>query len=129
MIGKTALALAAAAFVAATAALFVGAAGFALFTWLRPSLGDAGAAAYVALAAGVLLAIAIGLANLPRRGPPARTATPSQASALIATFADTMKERPLLALGLTALTGLAAMRDPTILRDLWAAILRGRDDA
>ena len=125
MIGKTALALAAAAIIAAAAALFVGAAGFACFTWLDPSFGDAGAAAFTALAAGVVLAIALGVANLRAAPASSGPASSSSIQPLVAAFGETIQDRPLLTLGLAALTGFAATRDPNLLKDIWTAVLRG----
>jgi Na+/melibiose symporter-like transporter len=132
LIGKTALALAAAAMIAAAAALFVWAAGFALFSWLDQPLGDAGAAGVVAASALAFILLVFGLANLRKeiKEEQKREAFPSPAHSLIMQFGETIKDRPLLTLGLTALTGLAATRDPNLLKDLWSAVLSHskRDD-
>ena len=129
MIGKTALALVAAALIAATAALFVGAAGIALFTWLDKPLGDTLAAAATAGFALLFLIIMLLIASWPKNGHKAAHAAPrSQVHSLITMFSDTIKDRPLLTLGLTALTGIAATRDPNLLKDLWTAVLHHHDD-
>jgi hypothetical protein len=65
-----------------------------------------------------------------RPAPPVERREPAapHLHTLIGSFAETAQERPLLTLGLTALTGLAATRDPNLLKDLWAAVLHKHDD-
>jgi hypothetical protein len=128
LIGKTALALAAATLIASTAALLVGAAGFAMFWALAPVLGPAGAAACVAGAAGLFLLIVLFVANLrqSQKVEPRPVAAPHLQS-LVGSLSETFNERPLLTLGLTVLTGLAATRDPNLLKDLWSAVLHKQD--
>lgn len=115
--------------IAAAAALFVGAAGFALFLWLSPLIGDAGAAAATAAASLVFLLLVFLIATY-RREPKHEhhPEPPSQAHSLISMFSETIKERPILTMGLTALTGLAATRDPNLLKDLWVAVLHHHRD-
>ena len=127
MIGKTALAFTAAIIIASTAALLVGAAGFSLFYAVEPQLGPAGAAGCVAAAAALFLLIVLTIANL-RQPTVEHREPPPAVHSIIASFSETMKERPLLTLGLTALTGLAATRDPNLLKDLWVAVLHKHDD-
>jgi hypothetical protein len=129
LIEKTALALAAAAVIAAAAALFVWAGGFAIYLSLSGPFGPAGAAAATAAAALIVLAIVFVLAQ--RAEPRAKNAIAKGAvsgASLVSMFSETIKERPLLTLGLTALTGLAATRDKDLLKDLWIAVLHHRDD-
>lgn len=123
MIGKTALALVAAAMIAAAAVLLVWAAGFALFSWLDGPYGNAVAAAAVAGCAAVFLGVVLFIASRQRviEKPAERPVSPVQA--ILSSFGETMKDRPMLTIGLTLLTGIAATRDPNMLRDLWNAIL------
>jgi hypothetical protein len=127
VIGKTALAFTAAAFLATAAALFVAAAGFACFSWLKPSFGEAGASAFTALAAGVVIAIALGVANWRHTPPAQRAPAAPSVQPLVTAFSESIGDHPLLTLGLTALTGFAATRDPALLQGIWAAVLRGRE--
>ena len=129
MIGKTALALAAAIIIASAAALMVGAAAFALFFALESLLTPAGAAAGVAGILALFLLVVLFIANLRQPKAEHHHAPPApQLHSMISSFSDTFKDRPLLTLGLAALTGLAATRDPNLLKDLWAAVLHPRDD-
>ena len=129
MIGKGVLALAAAAMIAAAAALFVGAAGFALYSWLKVPLGEAGGAGVTAGAAFVFLMLVFLLAS--RGAEPAhsvRDVAQTHAHALISSFSRRMKEEPILTAGLAVLTGLMAVRDREVLKDLWIAMLNHKSD-
>jgi hypothetical protein len=128
LIGKTALALVAAAMIAAAAVLLVWAAGFALYGWLVTPYGSAAAAAAVAGAAAIFIGIVLLVANSQRGKERPRERIASPAQSLLASFGETIKDRPLLTLGLTLLTGVAATRDPNMLKDLWSAILQRHDD-
>jgi hypothetical protein len=111
--------------IAAAAVLLVWAAGFALFSWLDGPLGNAAAAAIVAGAAAIFLGLVLLVASQPGKDKDRpRERIPSPAQSLLASFGETMKDRPILTIGLTLLTGIAATRDPNMLKDLWTAILQ-----
>jgi hypothetical protein len=126
MIGKTALALAAAAFIAASAAVLMGAAALALFWVLQPMLMPAGAAACVAGAALLVLLMALGIARTQHIGNHHRDEAPQPehgSHPTIALISGALKQRPLLLIGLAGLTGVAAMRSPDVLRSVVEALM------
>ncbi len=127
MIGKTALALIAAAVLAATAALFVWAAGFAIFFALDQSVGPALAAAITAGVAALALALVfVAFADRARHKREEKervhAETASHMPAFLAPFANVLHDKPLVSLGLSMLTGLVATRHPSLLRDVLAAV-------
>jgi ABC-type siderophore export system fused ATPase/permease subunit len=129
LIGKGVLALAAAAMIAAAAALFVGAAGFALYSWLKVPLGEAGGAGVTAGAAFLFLLLVFLVVTYHKQPRLKVTDTvQTHAHALISTFSHRMKEQPVLTLGLAALTGLIAVNDRDFLKDLWIALLHHKGD-
>lgn len=115
--------------IAASAALLVWAAGFALFSWLAEPYGPALAAAAVAGACIVFLGAILILTNQGKDKDDDKEKSPlSPAHSLIQSFGETIKDRPLLTMGLTVLTGVAATRDPNLLKDLWNAVLQPKND-
>ena len=120
MIGKTALAFTAAIIIATAAVSFVGYGGYAMYAALVGVIPPGAAAACVAGVFAIFLLVALAFVNL-RTSSHTHEAPPLHD--VISSFTDTMKERPLLTLGLSAITGLAAARDATLLKELWAAVL------
>ncbi|MBU6372594.1 MAG: hypothetical protein KJS97_07650 [Alphaproteobacteria bacterium] len=121
---RTALALAAAAATAAAAALCVWAAGFALFAFLSPSIGDAAAgAAVAAVAAGALLAAGVYSANKAKEKKEERTvASVVEHNEPMHFVADVVRNRPLIALGVSVVAGLIASRQPGLVREIAGAL-------
>lgn len=135
MIGKTALALAAAAALAASAVLLVWAAGFAVFYSFEPRFGPAGAAGIVVLSDLLVMALGFGVAKIMslakhrEEEKEKEEARESGAPAsLVGLFADAVKDRPITALAVSAVTGLVAIKNPKIFRELVGDILRGGRD-
>lgn len=118
---------------AAAAALAVWAAGFALFALLAPLYGDAAAAGIVAGVAAVIVALAAWrFAATARREATAvkaevvgevaeKVATPLVALAPLGLIAGAFRERPMMALGLTALAGVLVVRQPQLVREIAGA--------
>lgn len=118
---------------AAAAALAVWAAGFSLFALLAPVYGNAAASGIVAGAAAILVALAAWrFAATARReatavkaevvgGVAEKVATPLIALAPLGLFASAFRERPLMALGLTALAGALVVRQPQLVREIAGA--------
>lgn len=106
--------------VAGATLLTVFAAGFALYALIEPSLGPAGAAAFVALAAALGLAL-YALVLYLRARQREREAAIAQAAALDAlpqSLGEIARERPILALAVTALGGVLASRNPALVATL-----------
>lgn len=110
---NTVIAMAAAA-AAAMLAVFAG--GFALYALIEPSLGAAASAAIVALAAALAIALYALFLTMRARRRERESAIARAAAARAAPLGlgDLAAERPLLAAGLTALSGLLAMRNPAL---------------
>ena len=135
MIGKTALALAALAALVAASVLFVWASGFALYFLLQPGFGPAGAAGLVALTDILIIALGFGVAKLigaaqeredDRRERERERSRAEEGPSLMGLFADAVKDKPLTALLVSAVTGFAAVKNPQIFKELLGDILRGR---
>jgi hypothetical protein len=121
---RTAIALAAAAATAAAAALCVWAAGFALFALVAPSIGDAGAGAIVAAAsAGVLVAAGLYSAHLAKQKKDERSVERAvEHNEPMHFVADVVRNRPLIALGVSVVAGLIASRQPGLVREIAGAL-------
>lgn len=135
MIGKTALALAAAAALAASAVLLVWAAGFAVYYAFEPKVGPAWAAAIVAGADVLVMSLGFGIAkvmSLAKHREEEKEKEEAREngvpSSLMGLFADAVKDRPITALAVSAVTGLVAIKNPKIFRELVGDILRGGRD-
>lgn len=118
------MALAAAAATAAAAALCVWAAGFALFAALAPSIGDAGAGAVVAVAAaGLLVAAGVYSARKSKQKKEERrevsTVVHHEPMHMVA---DVIRNRPMIALGVSIVAGLIASRQPGLVREIAGAL-------
>ncbi|MEJ0022597.1 MAG: hypothetical protein WDN76_03555 [Alphaproteobacteria bacterium] len=130
MIGKTALAIAALAALVAASALLVWASGFALYFAFLDRVGPAGAAGIVALVDLFLIVLGFGIARLmsalkhKEEEEEEEEAPPS----ILGLFGDAIKEKPILTLAVSALTGFAAIKNPSLFRDLIGDILRTRRD-
>jgi hypothetical protein len=128
VIGKTALALAAAAAIAAAAALFVWAAGFSLYFVFEKSLGPAAAAAIVAAVDALILGGGFLIAYLLGRRKEEAEKEEEEGTSLVTIFADAIKDRPVVTLLMSAVTGFAAVRNPQLFRDLLGDLLRAPKD-
>lgn len=126
MIGKTALAIAALAALVAASALLVWASGFALYFSCVDRFGPAGAAGIVALVDFLVIALGFGVARLmsAMKQKEEEEEQEEEAPSILNLFGDAIKDRPLMTLGVAALTGFAAIKNPTIFRDLVGDILR-----
>jgi hypothetical protein len=104
----------------AAAVLVVFAAGFALYAFALPYVGAAGAAAIVALAAALALGLyaLISILNKRKREHDTEVAHAELLDELPLGLGDIARDRPMLTLGIAALSGLLAARHPTLTRDL-----------
>ena len=121
---RTALAIAAAAATAAAAALCVWASGFALFAFVAPAIGDAAAGAVVAAAAaGALLVVGVYSSRKAKEKAHERTVTAAvEHSEPLRVVADMVRDRPLVALGVSLVAGLIASREPGLVREIAGAL-------
>lgn len=111
---------------AAAAVMAVFALGFALYALIVADLGPAGAAAVVALVAALCVATFALIATLRSRKQE-REAAVAQAQLLDELpmgLGDIARDRPLITLAVTALSGLLAARHPTLVRDLIHIVAR-----
>lgn len=130
MIDRALTAAIATAAAAAAAVLVVFAAGFALYALLEPLIGPAGAAAAVAFTAALGLGI-FALITQQRARQREREAALARAQ-MEAEMAEQLpfnlgaiaRDRPLVMLALTAVSGIVAARNPALVRDLSALIGR-----
>lgn len=108
------------------AVMAVFAAGFALYALILPVVGAPGAAAIVALVAALAVALFALAAALRarKRERDAEIAQAELAQALPLGLGDIARDRPIVALAVTALGGLLAARHPTLARDLLAIVAR-----
>lgn len=100
--------------------------GFSLYALIEPSIGPAGAAAIVALVAALVVAI-FALVNMLRARQRERETAVAQAQLmdeLPVNFGDLAREHPLLTLAVSAVAGVIAARNPTLLRDVVAIVAR-----
>lgn len=124
LLERTTSAIVAVAATAAAAALAVGAAGFALYALTSPLIGPAGAACAVSASAALLVGLVAWRSTSkavekPTVGEVMETvAPPLVALAPLAFVATAFRERPLMSLGLTVLAGIAAVRQPQIIREV-----------
>ncbi|MES1202908.1 MAG: hypothetical protein ABUS57_15835 [Pseudomonadota bacterium] len=130
MIGKTALAIAALAALVAASVLLVWASGFALYFAFSDRVGPSGAAGIVALVDFLLIALGFGVARLMSvlKEKEEEKQQEQEAPSILSLFGDAIKEKPLLTLAVSALTGFAAVKNPSLFRDLIGDVLRSRRD-
>jgi K+-sensing histidine kinase KdpD len=110
----------------AAAVLAVFASGFALFAFVEPHVGTAGAAAIVALAAALSLSLAALVMTLQAHARERREQA-ERASAmndLPQLLSGLIEDRPLLSLALSAGAGLLAATNSSLLRDIAAILAR-----
>jgi len=112
----------------AAAVLVVFAAGFALYALVEPELGAAGAAGVVALVAGLGLVIfALIVQHRARKeAEAAALLAAQQAEQLPFGLGELTRDRPIVALALTAVSGIIAARNPNLVRDLMQIVGRFR---
>ncbi|ANP45007.1 hypothetical protein [Candidatus Viadribacter manganicus] len=126
MFDRAMAAVVATAAAAAAVVMVVFALGFALYALIEPNIGPAAAAAMVALAAALVVALFALVAALRRRKHE-REAAIAQAQLmndLPLGLGDIARERPLMALAVTAVGGLLAARHPTLVRDIIHIVAR-----
>jgi len=111
---------------AAAAVLVVFAAGFAIYALLEPLIGAAGAAGSVALIAAIGLGVfALVLQQrAKKRAEEAALAQARLAEEAQFSLAGIARDRPLLTLALTAVSGLVAARNPTLVREVMNIVTR-----
>jgi hypothetical protein len=129
LIGKTALALVGLAAMLAASVLLVWSAGAALYFSIEKPLGPAGAAGIVALTDFLLLALGFGISHLMSKRHDREEEKQQEeqpAPSLMGLFADAVKDRPLTALLVSAVTGFAAVKNPHIFKELLGDVLRPR---
>lgn len=126
MLDRAALALVMASAACAVAVMAVFAGGFALFSWLVPTAGPAGAAGFVALASAlIVLAIAAFiLLRAKQHKEEAQAATAEVMDALPQHFTDFATDRPLASLAASVVGGILIARYPGIARDLMSIVAR-----
>jgi hypothetical protein len=123
ILGRVGIALAAAAILATSAAIFVAALAFALYALVRPAVGPAGAAAVVAGAAALLVLFMGVAAAVAARARPARIRPRGKDSAerIINFFKDT----PITAVTAALAAGVLAVRSPKYLGAAVRSFLEG----
>lgn len=119
------LALAGAAVLAASAAVCVVALAFALYAWVEPTLGRAGAAGVVAGATAFLVAIAAAALLIASRGKRRKVALVPNRTALDRSL-DFVRDQPVLAIIGAVGAGLLAVRNPEYLGSAVRAFFEGR---
>jgi hypothetical protein len=126
MFDRAMAAVVATAAASAAVVMVVFALGFALYALIEPSVGPAAAAAFVALAAALVVAIfaLIAAYRARKREHEAAVAQAQLMDELPLGLGDIARERPLITLAVTALSGLLAARHPTLVRDLIAIVAR-----
>jgi protein-S-isoprenylcysteine O-methyltransferase Ste14 len=126
MFDRAMAAVVATAAASAAVVMVVFALGFALYALIEPNVGAAAAAAFVALAAALVVAIFALIAALraKKREQEAAVAQAQLMDDLPLGLGDIARERPILTLGITAISGLLAARHPTLVRDLIAIVAR-----
>lgn len=119
------LALAGAAVLAASAAVCVVALAFALYAWVEPTLGRAGAAGVVAGATAFLVAIAAAALLIASRGKRRKVALVPNRTALDRSL-NFVRDQPVLAIIGAVGAGLLAVRNPEYLGSAVRAFFEGR---
>jgi hypothetical protein len=120
MMERTLMAVAAAAAIAAAAAAGVFSAFFALFAFVQPWVGTAGAAAIISGCSALVVAVAGFLAARKADGDRRTAAAPVADASLIETIMGVVRDRPLLSAGAAVAAGVYALRNP----QLAAAVIR-----
>jgi len=111
---------------AAAVVMVVFALGFALYALIEPNIGPAAAAAIVALAAALVVAT-FALVTALRKRKHEREAAAAQAQLmdnLPLSLGDIARDRPMVALAVTAIGGLLAARHPALVRDVIHIVAR-----
>ncbi len=128
MMDRALTAVIASAAAAAAAVLVVFACGFAIYALLEPSLGSAGAAGSVAAiaAAGLGIFALVLHQRAKKRELEAALAQARLAEEAQFSLGDIARDRPLVTLALTAVSGLVAARNPALVRDLISLAARFR---
>lgn len=110
--------------------MLVWAAGFALYFGFEPLVGPAWAAAIVVGVDLLVIAIGFGIARLmhaakERKEDQEAKKQEDESPSLVGLFADAIKDRPITALLVSAVTGFVAVKNPKIFRDLVGDVLTG----
>lgn len=123
ILGRVGVALAAAAILATSAAIFVVALAFALYALVRPAVGPAGAAAVVAGAAALLVLLMGVAAALAARAKPARITPRGKDS--VERIINFFKDTPITAVAAALAAGVLAVRNPKYLGAAVRSFLEG----
>jgi hypothetical protein len=127
LIGKTALAIAALAALVSASAMLVWSAGFALYFAIEGSAVPARAAGIVAGVDLLVIAIGFGIARImSAMKQHEEEEEEEEAPSILSLFGDAIKEKPLITLAVSALTGFAAVKNPSLFKDLIGDVLRSR---
>ncbi len=119
------MALIAAAMFAAGSAVAVVALAFALYAFVEPRLGRAGAAATVALATAALMVLGgLALAWAGRKQP--LKASPSTSGGLLERGLEFLQQKPIVAATAAVGVGIMAIRNPKYLGSVLRAFLDGQ---
>ncbi len=119
------MALIAAAMFAAGSAVAVVALAFALYAFVEPRLGRAGAAATVALATAALMVLGgLALAWAGRKKP--LKASPSTSGGLLERGLEFLQQKPIVAATAAVGVGIMAIRNPKYLGSVLRAFLDGQ---
>jgi hypothetical protein len=119
------LALMAAATFAAAAAVIVVALAFALYAFVEPRLGRAGAAATVAFVVAILIGFAGMVMALAARGRRRSKATATLSGGILERAIAFVRQKPILAASAALGAGLMASRNPKYLGEAIRAFLDG----
>ena len=125
---KIVMALVAAAAILTASGVCVVAAAYALFALVRESLGAAGAAAVVCLAAAVLIGLVGAGAAFQLRGktkPPAA----GPGSGILDQLFELARERPIVSTGALVAAAALAIRNPVVLASVVKALLNKKPAA
>jgi hypothetical protein len=125
IIGRTIAAVTAAVALATATMLCVLAASLALFWFLEPLVGRAGAAALLAGGLALIVAIAV-LIAVSRSGHHSHHHAREEAHtdfSFVDRIIDMAKDRPLLSLGAALAAGLIAVRNPALVATVMAAFM------
>lgn len=125
ILGRIGVALALAAVLATSAAIFVVALAFALYALVQPHVGAAGAAGIVAGAAALIVVfIAIAIALGAKSRPPKIAPKGKDPTARIINL---FKEKPVMAIAAAVAAGFLAIRNPKYLGVAVRSFLEGRE--
>lgn len=107
--------------------MLVWAAGFALYFAVEGSAGPARAAGVLAGVDFLAIALGFGIARImSAMKHHEEEEEEEEPPSILSLFGDAIKEKPLITLAVSALTGFAAVKNPSLFKDLIGDVLRSR---